>query len=762
MRCVFDTQVFPRNNEDSPNNFYIVRYICGERLEDCELACDEDGNDLYQQVFFAKGYFLPRSKLCVYDLQGYWEKNKKRDGRTFVVESWTETVKQDKASIVNYLSGALKGTGIGIVTINKMFETFGENIFDVIENDPNKLKDIKGISDSKLEKIVMNCNSTRGAKGVVMSLAPYGISYNTAMRIYEKHKDQAVDLINSNPYQFYLTDREISFQVADAIAMKNGLPPDFPDRLSCAILEVLKQAEYGGPLFRMTTGHLCVSYGEVLEKAWALLENPNISIESIKDAYSQLYKDKKVKVVQDPNSKTYYVFNSYVAQVEEELATAIVDILKNSRRISINFDEEIRVMERKEGVSLAPEQKNAVKLGLSNSFAVITGGPGTGKTTIIKFIRNIYMKNNHECKILMCSPTGVAATRMSESTNGEACTVHKALNLRAEEDGSYKDVEELDYDLIIVDETSMLDIYLAKVLLKAVKFGAKLLFIGDVEQLPSVGPGAVLRDIIESGVVPVAWLNKVYRQEDGSLIALNALLIKQGKSSFDYGETFQFIPATDFAESARIMTDIYLKEISVNSIGNVMMLSPFRQRTESGVMALNAIRDQVNPPSPKKEEFICGNKVFRVADKVIQLKNVDDIANGDIGIITNIGVATEKTPDGTEKEEVKVTIDFGHGRIVNYDQDDMKEVDWSYAMTVHKSQGSEANVVIFNILDGHGIMLKRNLLYTAITRAKKKVYIVGSMNAIQIAVNSGVSPEDRRNTMLAQRIKFLMSKRSAE
>jgi exodeoxyribonuclease V alpha subunit len=281
-----------------------------------------------------------------------------------------------------------------------------------------------------------------------------------------------------------------------------------------------------------------------------------------------------------------------------------------------------------------------------------------------------------------------------------------------------------------------------------------------VDQLPSVGPGAVLRDIIESGSVPVAVLTKVYRQADGSLIALNALLIKNGKYSFDYGEAFQFIPANDFSEAAKIMSDIYLKEVAVNGIQNVMMLSPFRQRTETGVRSLNLLRDSVNPPADNKAEINTDGRIFREGDKVIQLKNVDNIANGDVGIITKIGTerAVEFTDDGEPSEKVKelITIDFGHDRIVKYEKDDMKLVDWSYAMTVHKSQGSEANTVIFNIMDGHGIMLKRNLLYTAITRAKKKVYIIGTMSAIQKAVQSGVSDEDRRCTLLAARIKNIM------
>ena len=550
-------------------------------------------------------------------------------------------------------------------------------------------------------------------------------------------------------------DRSITFKIADNIAAQNNLSPLNEERVKAAILNILHQAECGGDLFTGTTGHLCVEINEMLRKTFMLLYKA-VPYENIQYAYQNLLKEKKICVCMNPYEqsqvKTTYVYRKELNDIETELALAIVDILFTPPHRYANLDDEIRLMENKEKVSLAPEQVNAVKTGLTHQFAVITGGPGTGKTTIIKFIRNIYMKNNPSKKILMCSPTGVAATRMSESTNGEASTVHKALELIANDKGIYdKAPIILDYDLVIVDETSMLDIYLARVLLKALKQGTKLLFIGDVDQLPSVGPGSVLKDIIDSGVCPVAVLTKVYRQASGSLIPMNALLTKNGKSSFDYGEAFQFIPANDFESTAKIMEDIYLKEVAINGIENVMMLSPFRQKTETSVNSLNLLRDTVNPPSPDKKEITYKAKIFREGDKVIQLKNVDNISNGDVGRI--IAVKTGENP--------VATIDFGHGRTKDYTEKDLEIIDWSYAMTVHKSQGSEANVVIFNLLEGHGRMLKRNLLYTAITRAKKKVYIIGQQSAIDKAVASGVSREDTRNTLLASKIKYFYEKRVA-
>ena len=767
MLATLESQVFPKENADSENGFYILRFYCNEHMSDCALAVDNDGQDLYQQIFTAKGTNIPRSKSFQYELEGHWEKNKKMPGKTFVIESFQVSMnKQDKATIITFLSECFSGknVGIGPKTISRIYDTFKEDTIDVFEKTPERLLEIKGMSKEKYEQAILLFNANLGAKDVLMNLSPLGVSADTSMKIYEVLKGNAKDVILNHPWEL-CKFRGISFKTADAIAIRNNLNLLCSERAEAAIVEVLKQAEFGGPLFPLNSGHLCVKYGELLQKTSILLEN-KVTIQQIQIACSEAVRKKAIVYARDPYSKVNetFVYRKVVSDVENELAMTIAKISKIKTGSSINFDEEIRLMERIERVSLAPEQRNAVEVGLSNQFAVITGGPGTGKTTIIKFIRNIYQKNNKGKKILMCSPTGVAATRMSESTGGEACTVHKALNLIANEDGFYNDVEELDYDLIIVDETSMLDIYLAKVLVKALKRGAKMLFIGDVEQLPSVGPGAVLRDIIMSKVVPVAELKKVYRQADGSLIALNALLIKNGKCCFDYGEAFQFIPANSFEEASRIMTDLYLKEISIRGIQDVMMLSPFRQKTATGVNELNKLRDFANPPSENKKEIDGGKgKIFREGDKVIQLKNVDAISNGDVGIITKISDEAVLDDEGHQvienekpKYEKKVTIDFGNDRIVSYDKEDLQMIDWSYAMTVHKSQGSEAHTVIFNLLDSHGIMLKRNLLYTAVTRAKKKVIIIGQMSAIEKAVVSGVSEEDRRTTLLSSKIRYFM------
>ena len=361
-------------------------------------------------------------------------------------------------------------------------------------------------------------------------------------------------------------------------------------------------------------------------------------------------------------------------------------------------------------------------------------------------------KNNPDAKILLCAPTGRAARRMFESTGQKAFTIHKALNLQANEEGIYEDAELLEYDLIIVDEISMLDMFLARTFFKSIKEGTQVVLIGDSNQLPSVGPGAVLAEIIASEVVKVAKLTRVYRQQSESLIALNSLLMCKGKYTLDYGDDFVFIPAKDWEDAAKLMKKEYMNAVEEVGIDDVSMLSPFRSnKTATGVDSLNLeIKDIINPPTPSKKEMVAFGKIFREGDKVMQTKTTDDISNGDIGYITKI--------IGSDGEQIAI-IDFGDERVVEYYQSDMETIDWAYATTVHKSQGSEYKIVIFNIMEGHSIMLKRNLAYTAVTRAKSKVIIIGNKSALVQAIKTGIEDEDKRNTMLAIRLKMMKEKR---
>lgn len=765
MLCVFEFQKWPYNNGDSENGNYIVEYRCTESSANDPLAVDATGGDLLGQHFVAKGYKIPRDKLAQYDLKGHWETKNGR--RTLIVEEYDEIRGTDEKSVIDFLSSRLPR--IGKAKAQALWDTFGKDVWDVLDNHPERLAEIKGISKNSIPDIINSYNEKKSIKDIQMLFNSLGLPRKLAEQVYNEYGVNTEKKVKEQPFSLVGRYRGFTFDAADRIAIANKLDPKSKERVKAAALEVLHQAEQGGETCRITSGHLCVEVRDLIMRIEFLLgKTYALSRDFISEMILELcepyyYKGKErpsplVKVVDvyvPPHD--VYIYSRKMYDMESQLAFNIAKLARRKFRNTFSIADEIRLKELEENLALAPEQKSAVETGLSHAFAVITGGPGTGKTTILKFIRDIYKKRNKDCKILLCSPTGVAATRMTASTGAEASTVHKAMNLRPDDegDGIYGDITELDYDFIVVDETSMLDIFLTSALLRSIKNGARLLFLGDIDQLPSVGPGAVLRDIIKSGVVAVARLTKVYRQAAENKIAINAILIKNGKSSFDYkkGE-FEFIPANNFAQARDIMENLYLQEIAANGIDNVMMLTPYRKKTESGVDSLNFIRDTVNPYDQNKAEMKVGEKTFRVGDKVINLRNNNIASNGETGMIIQIGMKVFTNKDKEEKKKC-ITVDFGHSKR-DYDMDDALEMlDWAYAMTVHKSQGSEAKVVILNLMNGHYNMLKRNLLYTAITRAKVRVYIVGQMSAIERAVKSGISKEERRNTLLAQKINWI-------
>ena len=364
---------------------------------------------------------------------------------------------------------------------------------------------------------------------------------------------------------------------------------------------------------------------------------------------------------------------------------------------------------------------------------------------IQKAILDIYKRRHPQNRIVCCAPTGRAARRMEQSTGESASTVHKALGLVAWDGGYFGSVEELNADLILADEVSMLDNNLAMHLFEAVPNSSQLILIGDADQLPSVGPGAVLSELLASGRIPVVKLDRVFRQNAGSRIAVNAKLIRHGNLSLEYGPDFQFHQSPDLTESAERIKELYLQEVKRCGLDNVALLSPYRQKTETGVNALNEVlRDSVNPPALYKREATCGKRVFREGDKVMQTRNHDDISNGDIGMITSITQT---------QNDVTVRVDFGDGRVKEYDSADLEMLDHGYATTIHKSQGSEYRSVIINIQCAHSIMLTRPLIYTAITRGKDRVILVGERRALCIAIKK--TDTEKRGTCLAHRLQAL-------
>ena len=723
MLCQFERVIYPTNlAQMDPGSYMVALY------RPCEKIRDAAGNVLTQVK--AVGYCLPVANNLRYEMQGHWSKHQNH-GLQFEVESYDEVLIPTKEGIIAYLSsGQIKG--IGPKVAERIYDAFGLHALDVLDKEPERLLSISGISEAKLKKICDSYLANRKARDVVAFLSPHGITPNRAVKLYKEYGDQTIDIVKNHPYQL-CEMAGIGFMTADKIAMSMGFDLLSTERVDEGLLFTLADAE--------GKGHLCMEKHQFIKACLKILDTPQLTAEMVANRAARLvYCGQLV-------SYRGYVYRAKTAYAETHLAELLYQQLQSRKmHTCTNLDGELDYEERLMNLKLAPEQRDAVKMALTQGLSVITGGPGTGKTLIQRAILDIYRRQHPKSEICCSAPTGRAARRMEQSTGCTASTVHKALGLIADEDGNYGDPELLEADLILIDEVSMLDIYLAGHLFDAVKPGTRIVLIGDADQLPSVGPGAVLSEIIASGRIPVVRLDKVFRQNSGSRIATNAKLIRHGNLGLEYGEDFQFISSSDIQLSAEKIAELYLQETREFGIDNVALLTPYRQKTETGVNALNEkLRDLVNPKDSSKTEATWGKRVFRCGDKVMQIKNHDDVNNGDIGYIRNIF--------GSDGNKI-VQVDFGDGRIKEYEPAELDMLDLGYASTVHKSQGSEYKSVIINLQCAHSILLTRPLAYTAITRGKNRVIIVGEKRALCIAIKR--TDTEKRGTCLASRLQELI------
>ncbi len=705
-----------RNND---NGYTVMVMICDEE----ELTCVGVFSDIAEgECIEAKGEYTDHPTY----------------GRQFAVKSFEEKAPQDALAIERYLgSGAIKGIGIALAA--RIVRRFKEDTFRIIEEEPERLAEVKGISQRKAMEIADQVNEKRDLRQAMIFLQQYGISTTLAVKIYNTYGQEVYSILKENPYRMADDVDGVGFRTADEIASRVGIRTDSDFRIRSGIQYALLQAS--------NEGNTYLPMPELTQRASALLE---IEPEYIEKHYMNLAMDRKIIMRQVEDVTQIYA--SAFFYMEANAATMIKNLDASFDVPDIEIEARLRQIEKQTKMDLDEHQVEAVKEAVRNGVLVITGGPGTGKTTTINTIIKYFESEGMD--IFLAAPTGRAAKRMSETTGFEARTIHRMLELNGGVEGNAgferNEQNPLETDVIIIDEMSMVDISLMYSLLKAIVAGTRLILVGDVNQLPSVGPGNVLKDIIDSGLFHTVMLTKIFRQASTSDIIVNAHKINRGEpveldnKSMD----FFFLKRYDADKIINVTLQLILQKLPKfvgASMMDIQVLTPMRKGL-LGVERLNTVLQMyLNPPDKRKKEKEHGTTLFREGDKVMQIKNnyqleweirskyglcIDKgtgVFNGDTGIIEEINDFAET-----------VTVCFDEGRMVEYPYKLLEELEHAYAVTIHKSQGSEYPAVVIPLLSGPRMLMNRNLLYTAVTRAKKCVTIVGNDTTFEqmIANNS--------------------------
>lgn len=687
----------------------------------------------------AVGNFLSINVGENLSLKGEFKHNSKY-GTQFQVESYESVAPKTQKGIVRYLSSGLI-KGVGPVTAEAIVKKFKENTLEIIEFNPELLVEVRGISKKKASLISASLAEVRDMQNAMVFLQGYNIPAGTALKIYEIYKNATVEVVKTNPYALIESVSGIGFLKADKIAQNMGISADSPFRIRAGIVYTLTEASD-------KNGHTYLLKNMLEESVCKLL---GLEIENIKNIYDDvvdiLQKENLIKVFWQNKHEIIMLSKMYMA--EKGVAGKLATLNNCNLTYNLNLKSEIELFEKRKGIKLHEDQKNAIIMAINSGVSVITGGPGTGKTTIISCVLEILKMLNN--KVLLVAPTGRAAKRLSESTGEEAKTIHRALEIDFRSNLGhyvYNEKNPLQYDVVIVDEVSMVDIILMNSLLKALRKGTKVIFVGDKDQLPSVGPGNVLADILSSGAINVANLTQIYRQQNDSLIISNAHLINQGLMPILDNKSLDF-----FFESKEEKSDIFESIISlvIQRIpsffkierSKIQVLAPLKIG-ECGIENLNnSLQEKSNPYSPTKKEVKVGQTIFREGDKVMQTANNYNLEwkkrmagevyfeegagvfNGDIGYIHRIDTQT-----------FEVTVWFEDGREAIYPRSELSQLSLAYAITIHKSQGSEFDAVVIPITTGPSMIFTRNLIYTAVTRAKKLVVLVGSKTALKRMISN--------------------------
>ncbi|MEG2108847.1 MAG: ATP-dependent RecD-like DNA helicase [Clostridium sp.] len=690
-------------------------------------------------------------------LTGEWIVHK-QFGKQFKIEEFEEILPTKVEAIEKYLGAGII-YGIGPVTAKKIVSHFGEETLNVMENNIERLMEVDGIGKKKFTIIYESYIEQKDLKDIMMFFQSHGVSNNQCLKIYKKFGSNAKEIVSDNPYILCKEISGIGFKTADKIAMSLGVKADSPFRIKSGIEYVING--------------FCLAGNTYMPKEKLIAEACDTLVVDRKIIEENIYNSVvEGRIVSEKVSDEEAIFTLPYYYCELGITNKIITLgIENFQTINTDIPNEIEMFEKRYGITLAESQKDAIINAFVEGIEIITGGPGTGKTTIIKCIIDIYEKNG--MKVLLGAPTGRAAKRMSESTGREAKTIHRLLEMGVSDDEddtksifNKGESEPLEADVIIIDEASMIDVTLMHNLLKAIKLGTRIIIVGDVDQLPSVGPGNVLKDLINSGLIKVVRLKEIFRQGAESLITVNAHRINSGEMPYlnKKGNDFYFIREDDIDAILQTIIDLINRRLpkfnqGFDKLRDIQVLTPMRKGT-LGVVNLNeSIQKVLNPESKYKKEKTIKEMVFREGDKVMQTKNnyslkwhrisgegdEDGVGvfNGDMGFIEKI-----------DEEEKIVTVVFDDEKRVHYDYVYVDELELAYAITIHKSQGSEFKVIIIPAFMGSPFLMNRNLLYTGITRAKKLVVVVGMPKALKYMVSNTQIME--RYSALQYRIKDII------
>lgn len=717
---------------NSGSGYTVASYITEEELPREASLQDKSGHGIFQAV----GLELPLTDGLEVELEGVWKKGKY--GIQYEVSYFSINTPTTEEGMMAYLSSNMI-KGIGPVTARNIVEKFGMRTFYILDHTPKELLKVRGITESKLQEILEGYRKSASVRDLMVYMAPLGVTPRKLTMIQEHFGNAAASIVKETPFRL-CEIKGFGFLTVDPIAVKSkNFKADDPLRIKAAISHTIAEAE--------GDGHLYLTCQEIVEKALRLLNHKNapgiVSERAIRNAGNEMIHQDKSLV---SCAGGFYTKKSFQAEMGAAVMLANLLMQKN---MGINVDRILRNVQQREKIILNAKQQEAIKMAFAHPVSVITGGPGRGKTTIIRFIIAIQEEINKEAMILLCAPTGKARRKMYESTGYPAMTIHKAIGLTGEDgEDEWNNSQYMPDDLIIADEFSMVDMYLADRLFSSIKPGARLVMVGDKDQIESVGPGNVFKEMIDSGEIPVTVLDECFRQEEDSTITRNADKINANRMDLRFDDTFCFYPAADAVEASKIIQKVYREELEKRKgdTDAVQVLSPLRKDTEAGSDALNVVlRDIVNPRRRGYPEAKNGKLSFRLSDKVMQIKNSDEVSNGDVGSVLDI-----YKEDGVEK----MRVDFGDGRIMTYRDEDYWPLTHAYAMSVHKSQGSEYPVVILPMLSCFRRMLRRNIFYTAVTRAQEKVIIIGSKRAMAQAVRTDFIA--KRNTKFAFQLQKIM------